>query len=136
MTAGMVGPQYSAPAGSAKSWIMSTTTSARFVLVRAGLGGAGLLRGAERLAAAAARNGVRVAQREPAAHERVHEVDLGALDVHRAHRGTDDANAVLLDERVVIFLALGEGHPVREAAASARGHVYAKGEIVAALLGD
>src|SRR5439155_19649045 len=29
MTAGMDGPQYRAPAGSAKSWIMSTTTSAR-----------------------------------------------------------------------------------------------------------
>src|SRR5260221_7785939 len=97
-----------------------------FFLVRAGLGGAGLIRGLERLAAAAARHGVRVAKREPTAHERVHEVDLGALDVHRAHQIHDDANAVLLDERVVLFAALREGHAVRETAAPTRGHVDAK----------
>src|SRR5438105_2652248 len=130
------GPQYSAPAGSAKSWIMSTTSRARFVLVRAGLRGAGLLRGPERLSAAAARDRVRVAQREPAAHERVDEVDLGALDVHRAHRVDDDANPVLLDERVVLFAALREGHAIGEAAASARRDVDAQGQIVAPLLRD
>src|SRR3954470_16018694 len=111
-----------------------TKTRARVVLVSAGLRSAALLRGTERLATAAARDGVRVAKREPTAHERVDKVDLGALDVHRAHRVDDDANAVLLDERVVVFAALGEGHAVGEARATARGDVDAKSEVVATLL--
>src|SRR4030095_15563298 len=115
---------------------MSTTTRARFVLVGAGLRGAGLLRGAERLPAAAARDGVRVAKSESAAHERVDEVDLGALDVHRAHRVGDDAHAVFLDERVVVLTAFGERHAVGEARAAARGDVDAEREVVATLLGE
>src|SRR4051794_11885507 len=107
----------------------------RRVLVSAGLRGAALLRGTERLAAAAARDGVRIAKREPAAHERVDEVDLGALDVHRAHRVDDDANAVLLDERVVVFAAFREGHAIGKARATARGHVHTKREVVTTLLG-
>src|SRR6185436_4131088 len=96
-------------------------SNARLVgLVSAGLGGAGLVRGLEGLTATAARNGVRVAKREPAAHERVHEVDLRALDVHRAHRVDDDAYTVLLDQRVVLLAAFREGHSVREARASTR----------------
>src|SRR5438128_4987846 len=89
------------------------------VLVATGLRGARVARGLERLTAAAARHGVRVAEREAAAHQGVDEVDLAALHVHRAHRVDDDLDAVVVDDRVAFFRAIREGHAVREARASA-----------------
>src|SRR6266550_3949077 len=128
------GPQYSAPPSWTKSSIMSTTMSARFIsgpvpaprarcgapsrLVRAGLGGAGLVSRLERLAATAARDRVRVAECEAATHERV----------------DDDANAVLLHDRVILFGAIGEGHPIREARAATRCDVDTEGEVLPVLL--
>src|SRR5713101_8964359 len=134
------GPQYSAPPSCTKSSIMSTTRSARFIyearvtLGRAGLRGAGLIGGAERLAASAARNRVRVAKREASTHQGVDEVDLRSLEVHGAHRVDDDANAVLLHDRVILFGAVGEGHPVREPRASTRRDVHAQREVLPLLL--
>src|SRR5438105_10555479 len=92
-------------------------------LVRAGLRGARVARGLEGLTAAAARDGVRVAEGEAAAHEGVDEVDLAALDVHRAHRVDDDLDAVVVDDRVAFLDPFGEGHSVREAGPSARRDV-------------
>src|SRR2546425_3202039 len=103
-------------------------------LVRAGLRGAGLVRSLEGLPAAAARDGIRVAEREPAAHQSVDEVDLRALEVHRAHRVDYHANAVLLHDRIVLFSALGEGHAIREARAPTRCDVDAQREVAAVLL--
>src|SRR5256885_4181771 len=103
-------------------------------LVRAGLGGAGLVRRLEGLAAAAARDRVWVTESEAAAHEGVDEVDLGALEVHGAHRIDDDANAVLLDDGVILFGAVGERHPVREPPASTGCDVHAKREVLPVLL--
>src|SRR5438034_10142638 len=106
----------------------------REALVGAGLRGAGLVSRSERLAATAARDSVRVAQGEASAHQRVDEVDLGALEVHGAHRVDDDANAVLHHDRVILFGAVGEGHPIREARASTRRHIHPEGEILPLLL--
>src|SRR2546423_6111185 len=103
-------------------------------LVGAGLGGAGLVCRLEGLAASAARDRVGVTEREAAAHQCIHEVDLRAFEIHRAHRVDDDANAVLLDDRVVLFGTVGEGHPVREARASTRRDVHAKREVLSVLL--
>src|SRR5438105_15221053 len=130
---------------------MSTTRSARFIsespgvwgaespqsaLVVAGLRGAGLVGGPERLATATARDRVRVAEREAAPHEGVDEVDLGALDVHRAHWIDDDAHALHLDDRVVLFRAVGEGHAVRETGAATRCDIDAQREARPILLRD
>src|SRR3989442_2712969 len=90
-------------------------------LVVAGLRGAAPAGGLEGLAAAAARHGVRITQREPAAHERVHEIDLGAPQVHGAHRVYDDAHAILVDDSVFLFLSFRAGHPVPEAGSATRG---------------
>src|SRR5437764_2214872 len=105
-------------------------------LVRAGLRGTGVAGGLEGLPAAAARHGIRVAKGEAAAHEGVDEVDLAALDVHRAHRVDDDLDAVVVDDRVAFLDPFSEGHSVREAGASARRDVDAKGQVSATLLRD
>src|SRR5256886_16189291 len=119
---------------SAKEGAAETRDSRRGRLVRAGLRGAGLVGCLEGLAATAARDRVRVTEREATAHEGVDEVDLRALQIHGAHRVNDDANAVLLDDRVILFGAVGEGHPVREARASTRCDVHAEREVLAVLL--
>src|SRR2546425_5558600 len=119
---------------SAKENSAETGDASRRRLVRAGLRGAGLVRSLEGLAAAAARDRVGVAKREPAAHESVDEVDLRALEVHRAHRVDDHANAVLLYDRIVLFGALGEGHAIRKARAPTRCDVDAQREVAAVLL--
>src|SRR3989454_7026870 len=118
-----------------------TTMSAKDAAPTGWLVGAGLrrsagFRGAEGLSAAAAGHGVGVAKGEPAAHERVDEVDLGALEVHRAHRIDHDAHAVLIDDRVVLLGAVSEGHSVGEARAATRRDVYAQREVAPLLLRD
>lgn len=64
---------------SAKESAAEPRDSGRLRLVGAGLRGAGLVRCLEGLAAAAARDRVRIAECEAAAHEGVDEVDLRAL---------------------------------------------------------
>ena len=124
-----------------RAYITSTKENAaetgdlrRVRLVGAGLRGAGLVRCLEGLATAAARHCVGVAESEAAAHEGVDEVDLRALEVHGAHRVDDDANAALLDDRVILFGAIGERHPVREPRASTRRDVHAQREVLPVLL--
>ena len=119
---------------SAKESAAESRDSGRRRLVGAGLRGAGLVRCLEGLAAAAARDRVRVAEGEAAAHESVYEVDLRAFEVHGAHRVHDDANAVVLDDRVVVFGAVGERHPVRETRATTRCDVHAEREVLPVLL--
>src|SRR5713226_2207441 len=119
---------------SAKESAAEPRDSCRLRLVGAGLRGAGLVCRLEGLAATAARDRVRVAEREAATHEGVDEVDLRALEVHGAHRVDDDANAVLLHDRVILFGAVGERHPVREPRASTRRDVHAEREVLPLLL--
>src|SRR3979411_2813388 len=71
-------------------------------------------------ASRAGRDRVRVPKREAAAHEGIDEVDLGTLEVHGAHRVDDDADAVGLDESVVLLASLGERQAVGNAGAPAR----------------
>src|SRR5207245_10645257 len=100
----------------------------------AGLRAAGEVSRSERRAAPPARDRVRVAEGEASAQQRVDEVDLGALEVHGAHRVDDAANAVLHHDRVILFGALGERHPIREARASTRRQIHNESEVLPLLL--
>src|SRR5262245_27735625 len=72
----------------------------------------------ERVAAAAGGLGVRILDREAAAHQVFLVVDLGAVEVAEAHRVDDDLDAVRLDHLVVLG-DLVEDHAVLEARAAA-----------------
>jgi hypothetical protein len=54
------------------------------VAAAAALSGLGVTAGVERVPAGAAGDGIRVVHCEAATHERVHVVDLRALEIHRA----------------------------------------------------
>src|SRR4029450_11124264 len=72
-----------------------------------------LAAGLERVAAAAGGGGVRVLDREAAAHQVFLVVDLGAFQVPHAHGIDDDLDPVLLEDFVAVR-DLVEDHPVLE----------------------
>src|SRR5205807_3134424 len=89
-------------------------------LVAAAASGAGVIASVERTSAGAARNRIGIVHGEAAAHQAIHEVDLGALDVAGAHRVDEQANAADLGNGVTVFRLILEAHAVRHAGAAAR----------------
>ena len=78
---------------------------------------------AERIAATAGPLGVRVEELEATSLEVVVVVDRGAIEKQRALAVNDDLNAVLLADRVILFVVLRvDVEAVVEAAATATGY--------------
>src|SRR5690606_18765201 len=88
----------------------------------------------ERVAAGAGATRVRVVDREALLLDRVDEVDLGTLDVRRAHPVHGDPQAVELTEQVAVELTLVEEQLVAQASTAARLHRDAQVHVVATLL--
>src|ERR1700694_273485 len=89
-------------------------------LVAAAVSGAGVAAGVERANTRAARDRVGVVHGEAAAHQAVHEIDLGALDVLRADRVDKQPYATHFTDGVAFFSVVLEAHAIRHARASAR----------------
>ena len=72
----------------------------------------------ETMAAATAGNGIGVEDGEARAHQAVHVVDLGTLEVPRGETVDDDPEAFDLTDDVIIEGRVVKGHPVGRATAA------------------
>src|SRR5579859_6391331 len=86
------------------------------------LGSAGVVGGLERMATAAARNGVWIVDREASAHESVDVVDFGALEIANAVLVDDNPDSVALENFVAVLNRGVEGHSVLKSRAPAGRH--------------
>src|SRR5918994_1304658 len=115
---------------------MVRTLSDWLVAAAAALSGFGVATGVERVAAGAAGHRVRVVHREAAAHQRVHVVDLRALEIHGAEVIDQQAHTVSFDELVPVLGGLLDGHPELKSRATARCDEYPQRAVGRSLLGE
>src|SRR5688572_32847515 len=84
----------------------------------AAVGSWGVAAGVERVAARAGSDSVGVADGESAAHEGIHEVDFGALQVHAAEAVDEQLDAFGFDDGVVLFSGVLDGHAILQTGAT------------------